>query len=113
MGPRKAVLLMACLVLFSGSRAYADHPSGVYGYYGAGAALCVDYLTARDRGQDTAYLDWLNGYLTAYNRFGGRWTDTLARYEIKWMLEWLDRDCADGLMDPFAGAVQHLIHTME
>ena len=65
--------------------------------YGEGALSCTDYLDARqDEELAYAHLAWLNGFLSAYDRFEAaelaKKRDIRTR-EPEWMMFWLAHYC--------------------
>jgi hypothetical protein len=88
--------------------------------YGAGTSSCGTWLAAREGAKsnrldvrEDKFMDWLDGYATAYNIFGGRKSNgdkwDVLRTDHEGIREFLDKSCRDTPTNVFAQAVAELI----
>ncbi|MEQ9349227.1 MAG: hypothetical protein RII27_01665, partial [Alphaproteobacteria bacterium] len=92
-----------------GHPAAALDRNGQYVPLGLGEATCATWSAARQQGQDIDLRAWLDGYLTAYNRFVYPGTDVAAGRDMADLLAWLDDTCGAQPDLPFSAAVDRLV----
>jgi hypothetical protein len=77
-------------------------------------ASCGTFVTARDEarrgrhGHENIYLDWLAGYLTAYNTLQPDTYDIQGAADMPSLMLWLENHCKARPLDSFGTAVSEL-----
>ena len=88
--------------------------AGAYHVLGAGVGSYDSYLNYRTipdaDAATSSSLEWVEGYLTAYNKLVARGGDVLAgQMEVKSLQDWLDTYCRAHPSDEIVTAAQSLI----
>lgn len=99
------VLLLAAAV----RPACALDASGTYFVRGTGNELCAAYSIARNEHRDAAFVNWLAGYLTAFDRWTADVYDIEGATGFEGSLHWLDYYCHTNPQIPFATAAASLV----
>jgi hypothetical protein len=105
---KRSVLALALMLAPSGVWA------GAYHVLGAGVASCGSYLNYRTIPDAEAItmntLSWLEGYLTAYNKYAARSGDVMAgKLDVDSLRSWLDDYCKAHPSEDMVTAAQGLI----
>ncbi len=81
-----------------------------FAVFGAGAASCGQYADTRIRGgeQEQAYVEWLLGYLSAFNLIVESTYDIAGGTDLDAVLNWLDEYCLGNRGEIFVNAVARL-----
>jgi hypothetical protein len=102
--------------------ALALHPSvaspAAFHVFGAGVDSCGSYLNYRQipdaEPMATSTLAWLEGYLTAYNRYVAKSGDVLAgKFDASSLQDWLDEYCKANPSDDIVTATKHLLDELK
>lgn len=99
-------------LLLSCNGAQARDVNGHYAVFGVGHGSCADYLNARDRGgaDETRYIDWVAGHVSAYNLLLVNTYDMLGELTPFTLFAQLDTHCRRHREQAF---VQALAEQME
>jgi hypothetical protein len=108
--PAPARLLTLLLVLALGPPAGAADAHGLFMVKGAGTTQCRDFAeAARERGAElVSYAGWLEGYLSAMNRYEEGVYDLVSWHSTELLLASLARFCASNPDAGFHDAVNRL-----
>lgn len=106
--------LVICNLLFAGSMVHAADENGHFAIKGFGLKTCADYVDAR-AAQSNRYFQfggWLNGYLTATNRYEPDTFDIVPWQSTGLLASWLERFCRQQPEQPFVRAVGALVNSL-
>ncbi len=87
------MLITLMLYLSAQGYAYAADKSGNYAIWGKGNKSCFHYLKDRDAGKDTAYKNYIMGYLTAYNAMMPETYSISKNMKLDEIMTWMDDYC--------------------
>ena len=111
----KLPALILCLsALLSSAAVSAKDIDDRFAVFGVGAQPCSDFTKARSSGgvAETAYLDWISGYLSAFNLIVPKTYNILGDREFTEALGWLDQHCATQAEENFANALAKLTEAL-
>ena len=124
MNTNKKILVstaVTVILLFNTSQAIGKESSaGPIGAYGEATASCGSFVESKqNETQRYIYLAWVNGYLTAVNKYqsgiknynGLR--DIKAGRDSQALMLWLDNYCRENPLDNFFRAVLMLQHDLQ
>jgi hypothetical protein len=107
------ILVLSVLVLPSAS--IAADTDGAFRTIGLQKETsCASYLSARDEGRkgdyhrENTYLNWVLGYLTAYNRIKPNTYDVKGSSDVSALMLWLENFCKTTQLYSFGDAVDEL-----
>ena len=92
--PVYGFVILATVMLSATISQAAPDESGKFKNLGEGSASCGQWTQARDSGNSGAMVDWLQGFITAYNRYGPGPADISKGIDVDGFREWLDNYCA-------------------
>jgi hypothetical protein len=109
------------MLLFNTSKSLGKEPSSSpIAAYGEATASCGSFVESKqNENQRYIYLAWLNGYLTAVNKYHGDvksyngLRDIKAGRDRQALLLWLENYCRENPLDNFARAVFMLQHELQ
>ncbi|MDH5765095.1 MAG: hypothetical protein OEZ38_03680 [Gammaproteobacteria bacterium] len=101
----RAGLIIFCLLIATSIQ--ARDFEGSYAVYGAGAKTCAGYLNAVERGgaDQDYFIDWVIGYLSAFNVIMPDTYDILGESEFLNVQHWLGEHCQKFPRELFIKAV--------
>jgi hypothetical protein len=87
---------------------------GKYGVLGQGTTSCGEWTKARTEKQwpEVAKVNWLMGYLTAFNIWGAGPSDISEGTDPEGVGAWIDNYCAQHPLDSLAKAAEQLIYEL-
>ena len=111
---------MLAVTLWSVSARAETGPNGEYTVVGFGAKPCSLWTTVRDQLQQNpddanantvgaSMFQWLQGFLSGYNRYGPQTKDIARGLDAPKMLSWVDNYCRQNPTSDFGGAATELI----
>lgn len=85
-----------------------------YRLIGAGAASCSEWTQYKLQDDPARYgaLDWVLGYLSAFNNYAYPDGDIAHGYEVDQIAGWIDQYCERNRADTIAGATDALIQRL-
>ncbi|HUJ98204.1 MAG TPA: hypothetical protein VLV85_08170 [Stellaceae bacterium] len=122
-------IVLICLPIFLAAAAHAEDTSGHYEVLGTGNRTCDQYLTARnpnpyedtygdpqrrqvsapDTFSDREYVEWMNGYLTAFDTWVSDTYSIRSGVGIEEMRNWLVQYCLSHRQAKFYTAVEAFV----
>ena len=105
---RTAVLLVG--LVLAGSVLAVDE-NGAYGIMGIGNDRCGEYVSKVDehKGIDALFTSWLNGYMTAFNRYVSNTFNIKGNSDVADLRKWLYGYCQENPSKYFEDATSALI----
>ena len=104
-----AFVMLPAVMLTSTICQAAPDQSGKFKNLGEGSASCGQWTQARDSGNSGAMVDWLQGFITAYNRYGPGPADVSRGIDVDGFRGWLDTYCAQHPLSSIAHAAGDFI----
>lgn len=107
---RTVSYIFTILIFVSGKPITARDIDGEFAAFGMGGSTCQNYLMARKKGtgDQLAYMDWVEGYLSAFNLIIDNTYDVMGGRKLNKALAWLDKYCQKYQSHIFANAVAAL-----
>ena len=101
--------ILICVMLLTAPVLQAADEKGNYAIWGVGKKSCFSFNKDRTSGDDTAYRNYLMGYLTAFNTQADDTYRISAGMDIFGVLNWLDEYCQEKPVHGFDQAVVEFI----
>ncbi|GAB4532831.1 MAG: hypothetical protein Tsb0010_13760 [Parvularculaceae bacterium] len=107
----KAMRLAIFGLLLQSAGALAADADGKFAMKGAGFLPCGVYVQERASQSNVYYMigGWLEGYLSAYNRFAADTFDVASFQSLELMLNLIDQHCQDNPDDRLFGVIDALL----
>jgi len=103
--------LALCLLLAQPAAGWAADDAGRFAMKGAGLLPCGVYVRERERRSNAYYLigGWIEGYISAYNRFAEATFDMLSFETSELLLAVIDEHCRSNPNDPLHGVLDGML----
>jgi len=103
--------LALCVLLAHPALGWAADEGGRYAMKGAGLLPCGVFVSERDQGSKAYYLigGWIEGYVSAYNRFANGTFDVLAFETSELLLAVIEEHCRSHPNDSLHGVLDGML----
>lgn len=103
-------IAIAVLIITFAASATAMDSAAKYAVWGVGGKACFTFTKDKKSGNGQKYLDYVMGYLTAYNRLTPETYGIAGKMDIDAVDAWLDHYCSKKPMNSFDQAMIDFIH---
>ncbi len=103
-------IAIALLLITFAASATAMDSAAKYAVWGVGSKACFSYNKDKKAGNGQKYLDYVMGYLTAYNTFTPETYSISGRMDLDAVEAWLDHYCGKKPVNSFDQAMIDFIH---